>query len=242
MSHSDSEIRDHGKEKVQFKIHNIELKAKKKITTPREIRRLKGKFPLFYKEIKLIQAVSVHNTDEVKRLLESGVNPNSTDSQLRSALHVAVSKGYVDIVKLLLDYGADPNTRDVILNTPLHLAACIHNFAIISLLINAKADVSCLDIHGRNPLQLASSKLEILQRGWREGAIEMTKLREEVQQVVDLLLSILIRGIEEKIEKSNQSDVDNLQIMKLSLNSGPPEELDDQMSKLLSDIEKFKLS
>lgn len=58
---------------------------------------------------------------------------------------------------------------------------------------------------------------------------------------MDLLLSILMRGIEEKMDKL-QSDVDNLQLMKLSLNSGPPEELDDQMSKLLNDIDKFKLS
>lgn len=50
-----------------------------------------------------------------------------------------------------------------------------------------------------------------------------------------------MRGIEEKMEKL-QSDVDNLQLMKLSLNSGLPEELDDQMSKLLKDIEKFKLA
>lgn len=187
MSHSDSEIKEHIKEKIRKQLH-IEFKAKKKFSTPEEIRKLKRKLAPIYPEIRLIQAVSVHNTEEVKRLLECGVNPNSTDSQLRSALHVAVSKGYTDIVQLLLSYGADPNKRDVIYNTPLHLAACIHNLSIISMLINAKADVSCLDMHGRNPLQLASSKLEILQRGWRQGAIEMVKLREEVQQVKSIIM------------------------------------------------------
>ncbi|KAJ8933683.1 hypothetical protein NQ318_011459 [Aromia moschata] len=241
MSHSDSEIKDDIKDKIRKQLH-IEFKAKKKITTPEHIRSLRRKLQPIYQEIKLVQAVNLHNTEEVKKLLDCGVSPNSTDTEMRSALHVAVSKGYTDIVKLLLVHGADPNKRDIIQNTPLHLAACVHNFAIISMLINAKADVSCLDIHGRNPLQLASSKLQILQRGWREGAIEMIKLREEVQQVVDLLLSILMRGIEEKMEKMNKSDVESLQLIKLSLNSGPPEELDDQMSRLLDDIEKFKIT
>lgn len=185
MSHSDSEIKDELMDKVRRlkkQLHN-EFKAKRKLRTPEDVRNLKRKLQPLYQEIKLVQAVTSHNTEEVKKLLECGVSANSTDTEMRSALHVAVSKGYADIVQLLLNHGADPNKRDIIQNTPLHLAACVHNFSIISMLINAKADVHSLDLHGRNPFQLASSKLQMLQRGWREGAIEMIKLREELQQV-----------------------------------------------------------
>lgn len=60
---------------------------------------------------------------------------------------------------------------------------------------------------------------------------------------MDLLLSFLIRGVEEKIEKLNRNrvNVNELQLMKLSLNSGPAEQLDDQMTKLLDDIENIQI-
>lgn len=151
--------------------------------TPADIRRFKHQLDPLWKEVRLVTAVNNHDTDRVKFLLDSGANANSTDTDMRSVLHIAVSKGYADIVEVLLQHGADPNKRDLIQNTPLHLAACIHNFSIISMLINAKADVSCLDLQGRSAFNLASSKLKILQSGWREGAIEMIKLREELQQV-----------------------------------------------------------
>lgn len=185
MSHSDSEVKDDVMEKVRKlkKQLHIEFKAKRKMTTSCDIRQFRKKLNPLYQEIKLIQAVNTHHTEEVKRLLESGVSANSTDTEKRSGLHIACSKGYADIVELLLRHGANPNQRDMIQNTPLHLAACVHNYPIISMLINAKADVHSLDSHGRNPFQLALSKLQMLQRGWREGAIEMIQLKGELVQV-----------------------------------------------------------
>lgn len=185
MSHSDSEVKDFVMEEVRRlkKQLHIEFKAKRKLTTAHDMKQFRKKLTPLYQEIKLIQAVNTNHTEEVRRLLESGVSANSTDNEKRSGLHIACSKGYADIVELLLRHGADPNQRDMIQNTPLHLAACIHNYPIISMLINAKADVHSLDSHGRNPFQLAFSKLQMLQRGWREGAIEMIQLRGELVQV-----------------------------------------------------------
>lgn len=242
MSHSDSEIRDDVKDRLRRQLH-IDFKAKNRVLEHSNKKQLKHGINLLYKQIKLVQAVTYNNTEEVHRLLDAGVSANSIDLEKRSALHVAASKGYVDIVRLLLSYGADPNIRDSIQNTPLHLAACIHNLPIISMLIDAKADVSCLDIHGRNPLQLVSSKLQILQKGWREGAIEMLKLREELQQVINLLLSLVKRNVEENLQlNANENDVNDLQLLKMTLDSRPEDQLDDQMSKLLIDIEKFQIT
>ncbi|XP_050311621.1 ankyrin repeat domain-containing protein 54-like [Anthonomus grandis grandis] len=251
MSHSDSEIKDVLKDK-RHKQLQLEFRTKKRIGGEPPLKTITkivlSKRKSLYldpikQEFRLVRAVSLNNTNEVKRMLDQGVSPNSMDNERRSALHVAVSKGYSEIVKLLLHYGADPNKRDMIQNTPLHLAACVHNLPIISMLINAKADVSCLDLHGRNPLQLASSKLQILRKGWRDGSIEMVKLREELQQVIDLLLSFLIRGVEERMERLNRNrvNVDELQMVKMTLNTGPAEQLDNQMTKLLEDIEKFQI-
>lgn len=138
---------------------------------------------LLSKEHRLLQAVSVNNTELVSQLLQTGVNPNTVDSQHRSALHVAVSRSYIDVVRLLLEYNADPNKQDVIGNTPLHLAACTSNLEMITLLLNCGANISSLDLHGRNPLQLAESKLQILKHSWRSGTIEMTRLKHQLQQV-----------------------------------------------------------
>ena len=48
----------------------------------------------------------------LKSLLESGVNPNSTDINGRSALHAAFDSGFEDIIIVLLDAGADYNLAD----------------------------------------------------------------------------------------------------------------------------------
>lgn len=134
-------------------------------------------------EQRLLLAVTTNNTKRVQTLLQQGVSANSADRQSRSALHLAASRGYVDIVRLLLAYGADPNRRDVIQNTPLHLAACLNNLEIVTMLLKAGADAKSIDIYGRNPLQVAKSKLQLLQKGWKEGAIEMVQLKSQLQMV-----------------------------------------------------------
>ncbi|XP_028134151.1 ankyrin repeat domain-containing protein 54 [Diabrotica virgifera virgifera] len=245
MSHSDSEIRDEKRHKPRtHHLINVKFKKAKQIRNQierEEFRKLKIKLgPVL--EIRLIDAVNTNNVDKVRDLLERGVSPNSADSEKRSALHVAVSKGYSQIVELLLKHGANPNSRDIIQNTPLHLAACVHNFSIVTMLINAKADVTCLDLHGRNPFQLALSKLQILRKSWNDGTIEMINLKQELKDVVDLLLSMLLRNVEQSMENMNKSDVDDLQLMKLSISSDPPEELDNQMSRLMCGIEKFTIT
>lgn len=51
-----------------------------------------------------------------------------------------------------------------------------------------------------------------------------------------------MRGQREQPDKVTPSEVNDLHMMKLSLNSEPAEELDNTMSKLLTDIEKFTIT
>jgi ankyrin repeat protein len=176
MSHSDSEI-NKTKGELNKKLH-VELKAKNLLSSHYAVllkRRIKSR---------LLGAVSRNNTEAVDTYLALGASPDCSDSQGRSALHIAASKGYSDVVKLLLERGANPNQRDRLCNTPLHLAACTHNLSIISLLLKAGADARKLDLYGKSPLQLAESKLQLLQRSWRAGSIEMIQVRAELQLVV----------------------------------------------------------
>ena len=58
----------------------------------------------------LMTAVKADNTEEAKKLIEKGADPNSRTSPAGwSALHYAARNGNVEIVSLLLKSGADPN-------------------------------------------------------------------------------------------------------------------------------------
>lgn len=185
MSYSDSEIKDDTKMRPKKYVKIVrEICHRRKSNVYKKDLKKKEKYALLYLEIRLVSAVNTNNVDLARFLLKRNASPDTTDIESRSVLHIAVSRGYSEIVELLLEYGANPNKRDIIQNTPLHLAACVHNLKIVTMLINAKADVSCLDLHGRNPFQLASSKLQRLQKSWKEGAIEMIKLKEELKEVI----------------------------------------------------------
>jgi S1-C subfamily serine protease len=60
--------------------------------------------------------------DELKALLDSGVDVNARDRGGRAALHLAARLGQVDAARYLLSRGADINARDAVSRTPLMLA------------------------------------------------------------------------------------------------------------------------
>lgn len=98
----------------------------------------------------------------VKRLLEAGLSPNSSELNHEKPLMLASRKRRKDLMKLLMEYGADPNLPGHLGMRPLHiLAANFHPnaklriFELHQLLIDHGADPNTQDHSGCTPLHLA---------------------------------------------------------------------------------------
>lgn len=193
-----------------------------------------------------MKLVSVNNLEGVQNLLYNGTNANCHDKLHRTPLHIASSRCYTDMVDLLLANGADANLQDILLNTPLHLAACNNNVHIIKLLIDGGADLRLLNMNKKNPVQIAQSKLRILVRRIREcytGSVEIEKIKKEVTEIVDLMISMWAKK-EVTMWGHHRTNIDDLELIKLSLTDPKQEQtqIDSQMSKLLSELEQFSIN
>jgi len=108
----------------------------------------------------LFEASSQRNIEELKKLIQSGVDINAKDIEDgRTALYHAISPnpGSIECMNFLLDSGADVNTKDNTGFTPLHKAAvhCI-NIEGVNSLIHAGADINCQDVDGNTALHMAA--------------------------------------------------------------------------------------
>ena len=101
-------------------------------------------------------------TEDVRHLLRSGVDPNyfmqhSFASHVRDTpLIMAAKMGHNDVVRLLLDSGAAPNKAGWSGKTPLIWAASYNHKEVIKLLIAASAEVDIADEMGITPLSWAA--------------------------------------------------------------------------------------
>ncbi|KAL1816079.1 hypothetical protein ACET3Z_018653 [Daucus carota] len=81
----------------------------------------------------------------LNQLLKRGLDPNESDNNNRTALHIAASKGNENCVLLLLDYGADPNSRDLEGNVPLWEAMLSNHEQVVKVLADNGAVISSGD-------------------------------------------------------------------------------------------------
>ncbi|KAL0337295.1 UNVERIFIED_CONTAM: Potassium channel AKT1 [Sesamum calycinum] len=114
-------------------------------------------------------------------LLKRGLDPNESDNNGRTALHIAASKGSANCVLLLLDFGADANSRAAEQNnlellkdivrfggdiskpknngcTALHVAVCEGNIEIVKFLLDQGANIELGDENGWTARDLAEQQ------------------------------------------------------------------------------------
>ncbi len=105
-------------------------------------------------------AAALGDTDDVRRLLAAGADPNAVGDKGHTPLQVAVVYGRTEVIDLLLADGADPNRTDPdgsgALWTAVLSAPKAVRVEIISRLIRAGADPDHKNRYGRSPRDVAT--------------------------------------------------------------------------------------
>ncbi|GFS37452.1 K+ transporter 1 [Actinidia rufa] len=103
------------------------------------------------------------------QLLKRGLDPNESDNNGRTALHIAASQGSENCVLVLLDYGADPNSRDSEGNVPVWEALLANHESVAKLLTDNGATISAGDVAQFACTAAEQNKLELLKEIVRHG-------------------------------------------------------------------------
>jgi hypothetical protein len=115
----------------------------------------RGFFPLLENQEDMVSsAIERGDTDEVRSMLEGGLDPNTSIRRI-NLLQYAVVKQQPEIVRLILDHGAKINQIDRDKWTALHWAARTNSTdEIVRILIDAGAEVEAETEFNETPLHL----------------------------------------------------------------------------------------
>jgi len=151
----------------------------------------------------LIKAAYWSDLSEVRRLLESGVDPNiqdpSYDEEAATPLLYASENGAYEVVKLLLESGANPNITDYYYGqTPLMWATLAGRDATVRLLLESGADPNIQDVDGDNALIFAT------QQAQRKSIYK----KEDYLIIIDLLKKHMI--FDEPFDEPSPPDMEQM--------------------------------
>ena len=151
----------------------------------------------YIKEDQLVYAAESANIDKVKRLLNEGVDVNTSIPYRGTALIAAAFEGDSGIVKLLLENGADVQVRNNAGDTPLIAAAVWRESPkhaevneIIKMLIAKGADINARNRENRTVL------LGLVQEQNLEGVKFLIENGADVNAINDYGKSVLIAANE----------------------------------------------
>jgi hypothetical protein len=105
-----------------------------------------------------VVAASQGHVAAMKKLLDTGLDPNARDAAGYTPLISAARAGNVAMIRLLVSRGADPNLRDAAVNSWTPLLHAVHKGqpGSIAALLDAGADPNGTDTYGTTPLMMAA--------------------------------------------------------------------------------------
>ncbi|KAK6630921.1 hypothetical protein RUM44_003093 [Polyplax serrata] len=147
----------------------------------------------FSNSVMLLEAAARNDIEEVKRLLMSGVDPDSTNEDGLTALHQCCIDDNEEMMKLLIDFGANVNAEDSEKWTPLHAAATCAHLHLVCYLISKGANLLAVNADGNMPYDICEDEAaldyiegEMARRGVTQELIDETRADTELKMLADL--------------------------------------------------------
>ncbi|XP_067122196.1 ankycorbin-like [Centruroides vittatus] len=109
----------------------------------------------------LHRAASEGKEDAIYQLLNSGININARDAIGRTALMVAIERGYRNITKTLLEAGTDADLRDNNRDNALLLSVKIGQYGLADIILDYTRDINLAGQDGKTALHLLTEKKQI---------------------------------------------------------------------------------
>lgn len=92
-----------------------------------------------------------NNDTNIQSYLDDGVDIDVVTND-KTALIVAIEKGFLTTIQQLINYGANVNNMDI---SPLHYACKLGNIEIVQLLLGNGADINLINNSGNRPIYYA---------------------------------------------------------------------------------------
>jgi len=147
----------------------------------------------FVPAIMLLEAAARNDVDEVRRLLELGVSPDSTNEDGLTALHQCCIDDSEEMMKVLVDFDADVNSADSEQWTPLHAAATCGHLHLVKFLIEKGANLLAVNGDGNMPYDICEDETtlsfienEMAKKGVTQELIDATRAQTEQVMLEDL--------------------------------------------------------
>lgn len=106
-------------------------------------------------ETALYLAVKAGNIDQIKALLDQGLDINKGNDKGVTPFHIACLLGNTAVINLLAEHQADINKSDQLGVTPLHIACKRGDMQLVNFLLNKEAKATIQDKSGSTPLHYA---------------------------------------------------------------------------------------
>jgi len=122
----------------------------------------------------LLNAAKRGHLEEVRRLLDKGVDVNARDDWWKTPLHYAADGGHLSVVKLLVEKGADVDAKNKEGKTPLDLAKKSKHWDVVNFLdAIKKATVEIIDVRHSSLSEGLWGKISVFIRGGGKVNIDL---------------------------------------------------------------------